>query len=602
MRKVFKIIIPFLLFSFQAMASSMDFELFQPSLTNEGSFITESPSLMKRRWSVGTYLQIEKTPVSLVREGKFQDEMVDYRFQIRGIFSMNLLNFIQLGVDFPWTLLADHRGEPHQTYLNDMIISAKYRIPYSLFDNALTFGLIGYAKINSGKAEKWGGLHGRFMEPGISLLSEYRYRNLYARLNIGYQEKDKTVLEGYDIKIDDKFLYRVGIGYYWKSNLVPFMEYVGQSQTDKIFRQIEHDAQELYIGVQKCWKDFVLTPGFGIGLTRAFGVPAWRFLFGFFYPSDGVCGIPVMVAKKPLEKGRVTIGVIDERGEAVDGAVVNLTGEESIEKSSKLGIAEFALPPGNYKTVVKKEGYQPLETSIMVIGGITKEIELKLTPIPQEEKEEEKENLLSRISFLIVDFKSGEPVKEGNVFILERNIEEVFKEGKWHILLLPGNYQVTFSSEGYYPKTLSLPVEFGNDKKFQVKLVKMEKEEKVVVTEEEIYILDKIYFKTASYEIMPKSYPILDALADTLKKHKEIKKVLIKGHTDNVGKRTYNLKLSENRAKSVMEYLIKKGIERERLDYKGYGPDVPIADNSTEEGRAMNRRVEFEIIEKEVKR
>jgi outer membrane protein OmpA-like peptidoglycan-associated protein len=71
--------------------------------------------------------------------------------------------------------------------------------------------------------------------------------------------------------------------------------------------------------------------------------------------------------------------------------------------------------------------------------------------------------------------------------------------------------------------------------------------------------------------------------------------VEISGHTDTDGKDDYNLKLSENRAKSVVDYLISKGVDPKRLSYKGYGETRPIAPNNTAEGKSKNRRIEFRI-------
>ena len=71
----------------------------------------------------------------------------------------------------------------------------------------------------------------------------------------------------------------------------------------------------------------------------------------------------------------------------------------------------------------------------------------------------------------------------------------------------------------------------------------------------------------------------------------------ISGHTDNQGGEAYNQKLSENRAKSVFEYLLNNGIDKSRLSYKGYGEEKPVDSNDTEEGRANNRRTEFKILE-----
>jgi outer membrane protein OmpA-like peptidoglycan-associated protein len=72
--------------------------------------------------------------------------------------------------------------------------------------------------------------------------------------------------------------------------------------------------------------------------------------------------------------------------------------------------------------------------------------------------------------------------------------------------------------------------------------------------------------------------------------------VQINGHTDNVGKPADNLLLSTNRAKSVVEYLISKGIDKTSLTAKGFGATQPVADNGTETGRAKNRRTELLVV------
>lgn len=93
---------------------------------------------------------------------------------------------------------------------------------------------------------------------------------------------------------------------------------------------------------------------------------------------------------------------------------------------------------------------------------------------------------------------------------------------------------------------------------------------------------------------MPVSYGYLDLLAKILKQTGL--KVEIKGHTDNVGSALSNMQLSQNRAIAVRDYLIARGVERTNLTCSYYGMSRPIADNSTEEGRFMNRRVEFELL------
>ena len=109
-------------------------------------------------------------------------------------------------------------------------------------------------------------------------------------------------------------------------------------------------------------------------------------------------------------------------------------------------------------------------------------------------------------------------------------------------------------------------------------------------------VLQNIYFDTDKYELLPQSYKELDSvLVNQLNENKNIK-VEILGYTDNDANEEYNLKLSENRAKAVVEYLISKGIDKSRLTYKGYGAINPVAPNDTETNKAKNRRVEFKII------
>jgi len=103
-------------------------------------------------------------------------------------------------------------------------------------------------------------------------------------------------------------------------------------------------------------------------------------------------------------------------------------------------------------------------------------------------------------------------------------------------------------------------------------------------------VLDHLLFETASYELLEKEIPELDELAEFLQNETQYK-VIIEGHTDNVGKENANVLLSQNRAESVKKYLIEKGINESRLQTKGFGATQPIASNASEEGRSMNRRV-----------
>lgn len=119
----------------------------------------------------------------------------------------------------------------------------------------------------------------------------------------------------------------------------------------------------------------------------------------------------------------------------------------------------------------------------------------------------------------------------------------------------------------------------------------------VEVTSDKIVIKETIFFKTGSAVILPKSFALLNQVYSVLKNYKHITKIRIEGHTDSMGNRKKNLKLSQDRANSVRDFLVGKGIEAGRLESQGFGPDKPIASNKTAKGRETNRRVEFVIAE-----
>ncbi|WP_276368505.1 OmpA family protein [Chryseolinea sp. H1M3-3] len=108
-------------------------------------------------------------------------------------------------------------------------------------------------------------------------------------------------------------------------------------------------------------------------------------------------------------------------------------------------------------------------------------------------------------------------------------------------------------------------------------------------------VLNNIFFDFDKSTLKSESGPELDRIADMLKE-KSTMEIEITGHTDNVGTDSYNMSLSERRAKNVVAYLIKKGVDKDRLEVQFFGESRPIETNETMEGREKNRRVEFKIL------
>jgi outer membrane protein OmpA-like peptidoglycan-associated protein len=113
----------------------------------------------------------------------------------------------------------------------------------------------------------------------------------------------------------------------------------------------------------------------------------------------------------------------------------------------------------------------------------------------------------------------------------------------------------------------------------------------------QVRVLQQVHFQTGSATILPDSFPMLQEIVLLLKANPDIKRMRIEGHTDNRGNADMNLDLSKRRAASVRQWLVDHGTDGGRLESEGYGLTRPIASNDSDEGRSLNRRVEFKILE-----
>jgi outer membrane protein OmpA-like peptidoglycan-associated protein len=140
----------------------------------------------------------------------------------------------------------------------------------------------------------------------------------------------------------------------------------------------------------------------------------------------------------------------------------------------------------------------------------------------------------------------------------------------------------------------------GKDKgSFQLGILEIEEMKQEILASDILQEINKnghialyINFETGKSAIKAESQNIVDQIVTMLKENESLQ-VSIEGHTDNVGQAVANQKLSEDRANSVMNAIVKGGIDKTRLAAKGWGQTTPIADNKTEENRALNRRVEI---------
>jgi outer membrane protein OmpA-like peptidoglycan-associated protein/tetratricopeptide (TPR) repeat protein len=208
-----------------------------------------------------------------------------------------------------------------------------------------------------------------------------------------------------------------------------------------------------------------------------------------------------------------------------------------------------------------------------------------------------KEAQLTILKGVITDALTKKPLS-ATIEIIDNQMNQVIatftsnsSTGKYLVSLPAGkNYGIAVKKEGYlfHSENFDIP----NTAAFQE--VTKDVELKGIVVGSKI-ILKNIFFDFDKATLRPESTNELERLTKLLNDVPTLK-IEISGHTDSKGANDYNMKLSDNRAKAVVDYLIKAGIASNRLTYKGYGEDQPISTNETDEGRQLNRRTEFKVI------
>lgn len=163
--------------------------------------------------------------------------------------------------------------------------------------------------------------------------------------------------------------------------------------------------------------------------------------------------------------------------------------------------------------------------------------------------------------------------------------------GQYLMVLTQGaEYALYVTRPGYLFKSLNF--NYSEVKDFQPIVVDIALEK---VREGSTVVLNNIFFDVDKYELKEKSAVELEKIVRFLTENPKVR-IQVSGHTDNTGSADHNKQLSLRRATSVYNYLVKRGINAARVKYQGYGADMPIADNGTDEGRQLNRRIDFSIL------
>ncbi len=276
-----------------------------------------------------------------------------------------------------------------------------------------------------------------------------------------------------------------------------------------------------------------------------------------------------------------------ETGKAIAGAQVSILDTASDKVTNKAsnskGMAQTRLPKGTYRVAVAKSGFLPCDTieNYRHHRDLGDTLKFQLHPLPQP------------VVYTLCGYALDADTKQ----VLEADIRIAASadttilyhgatndEGLFVSDLEAGQYTINAICPGYMP--LLQDVSFNQD---TVTLLLQRIKEGVKVK------INHLYFATNKTTILPESEEALSDLADFLHDNPSVS-IRITGHTDAIGSDAANLRLSIGRAKAVRTNLIMRGIDADRIEFDGKGETEPIATNDTEEGRAQNRRVEFEIL------
>ena len=289
----------------------------------------------------------------------------------------------------------------------------------------------------------------------------------------------------------------------------------------------------------------------------------------------------------PLEpKPRLITKVMNaETGLALGSAQVTIeniqTGEVVNSTSNSKGMVMARFAKAQYRISASKLGYLPCDTITWShMADLSDTVRFALVPEPKP--------IVYTLCGYVMDKVTAQPL-EAEVRVVEaQNLAPLYngatnEEGLFVSNLLAGSYTVYANSVGYLP--LDTTVQFDKDTLY-LPLEPIKEGIKVKI--------NHLYFATNKTIILPESEVALNDLAKFLRENPTVS-IRIIGHTDNVGSDADNMRLSMGRSKAVRADLVMRGIDAARIEATGMGETAPIATNDTEEGRAQNRRVEFEI-------
>jgi len=356
-------------------------------------------------------------------------------------------------------------------------------------------------------------------------------------------------------------------------------------------------------------KDLTIMPAFDIGLARSVGLgiaatAPWNFLLNLSFNIDpfqrGETKIVETVRERSVDKkvaeapktGKVEGVAIDAKTQQpIGGVLVAMVGLGLPPVASDAEGGRFLtydLPPGPVKLKASRDGYKDIEQELKVETGKSQKVQLALEPVEKlavfaVTVTGAKKPIAATVTFAGAESKSAQTAKD---------VKDPVK-----VEMPAGPYTVSVIAEGFLSQERDVQISPSAEMALAFDLTPAPKKMLAIIKDDKIEISQQVHFLTGKATILADSFNLLQQVVDVMVKN-NIKRIRVEGHTDNRGDKAFNQKLSEDRARSVADYLVSQGIDRSRIESAGYGDSKPVAPNLTARGRELNRRVEFLILEK----
>lgn len=299
---------------------------------------------------------------------------------------------------------------------------------------------------------------------------------------------------------------------------------------------------------------------------------------------------PPVVAAAP-QQGRVRGVVRDARtGKPLPGALVRFPGhgKNALVTDERGEYESFPLPPGPLPVEASRDDFEVARGEALVVAGQTGALDLGLA---------EKVAAPASVRIDVVDDK-GQPLAAAVSMSRDGQRVEVPPDiaGGFLAQAAAGTWGVRVDSEGFLSREVQVALTAGGKQKLSVPLRRRPQAPSVRLSGDYVALKGTIGFEPGTAELLPQSQQLLDEVSDLLLHHPEIQRLRVEGHTDNQGKPQLNQQLSEDRAISVRNYLVKQGVAPERMLAEGLGASQPLVPNLTPANRAKNRRIVLKIL------